>query len=193
MYKKRELLRCCFIARSARSIVTSCVTKSPIHRYFSVRFWQLSFACQHRYQATDVPPTTGGTPEHRRGAVRAGHIEPETKMNNKLLLPLVTAMTLAAASTSALAGAQASDFRGNAAPAQAVADQVIVITEATRHVNVTGGSTVRFVVGDKSFNWSFQNGSAHVLPFDLQQIAPQGLLTHAVTAYVSDNPLYQNC
>jgi hypothetical protein len=101
-------------------------------------------------------------------------------------------MTLAAASTSALAGAQASDFRGNAAPAQAVADQVIVITEATRHVNVTGGSTVRFVVGGKSFNWSFQNGSAHVLPFDLQQIAPQGLLTHAVTAYVSDNPLYQN-
>jgi len=113
-------------------------------------------------------------------------------MKTKLLLPLLTAMTLAAASTAALAGAQPADFRGNAAPAQAAAaaDQVIVITDATRHVNVTGGSTVRFVVGGQSFNWCFQNGSAHVLPFDLQQIAPQGLLTHSVTAYVSDNPLY---
>jgi hypothetical protein len=119
------------------------------------------------------------------------HIEPETIMKTKLLLPLITAMTLAAASTAALAGAQQSDLRGNAAPAQAAVDQVIVITNATRHVNVTGGSTVRFVVGDQTFNWSFQNGSAHVVPFDLQQIAPQGLLTHAVTAYVSDNPLYQ--
>jgi hypothetical protein len=118
------------------------------------------------------------------------HIEPETIMKTKLLLPIITAMTLAAASTAALAGNQQSDFRGNAAPAQTVADQVIVITNATRHVNVTGGSTVRFVVNGQSFNWSFQNGTAHVLPFDLQQIAPQGLLTHPVTTYVSDNPLY---
>jgi hypothetical protein len=113
-------------------------------------------------------------------------------MKTKLLLPVLTAMTLAAASTAALAAAQPSDFRGGAAPAQAKADQVIVITDATRHVNVTGGTTVRFVVGERSFSWSFQNGSAHVVPFDLQQIAPQGLLNHPVRAYVSDNPLYQN-
>jgi hypothetical protein len=73
---------------------------------------------------------------------------------------------------------------------QAAADQVIVITDATRHVNVTGGQTVRFVVGDRTFTWCFQNGSAHVIPFDLQTIAPQGLLHHAVTTYVADNPLY---
>jgi len=100
-------------------------------------------------------------------------------------------MSLAAASTAALAAAQQSDFRGSAAPAQAQADQVIVVTDATRYVNVTGGSTVRFVVGGQSFTWCFQNGSAQVVPFDLQQIAPQGLLTHRVTAYVSDNPLYR--
>jgi hypothetical protein len=123
--------------------------------------------------------------------VGAGHTELETIMQTKLLLPLLTAMTLAAASTTALAGAQVSDFRGNATPAQAPVDQVIVITDATRHVNVTGGSTVRFVVGERSFSWSFQNGSAQVAPFDLQQIAPQGLLSHGVTAYVSDNPLYR--
>jgi hypothetical protein len=111
-------------------------------------------------------------------------------MKTQLLLPLITAMTLAAASTAALAGNQQSDCRGNAASAQAAADQVVVITDATRHVNVTGGSTVRFVVNGQSFNWCFQNGTAHVVPFDLQQIAPQGLLTHAVTTYVSDNPLY---
>jgi hypothetical protein len=118
------------------------------------------------------------------------HIEMEIIMKTKLLLPLITAMTLAAASTAAFAGAQQSDFRGNAVPAQAAVDQVIVITDATRHINVTGGSTVRFVVGDRSFSWSFQNGSAQVVPFDLQQIAPQGVLTHSVTAYVSENPLY---
>jgi hypothetical protein len=112
-------------------------------------------------------------------------------MKTKLLLPLLTAMTLAAGA-SAMAAAQPADFRGNAAPAQAPVDQVVVITEATRHVNVTGGSTVRFVVGGRSFSWCFQNGSAHVVPFDLQLIAPQGLLSHRVTAYVSDNPLYQN-
>ena len=113
-------------------------------------------------------------------------------MNIKLLLPVLTAMTLAAASTAAFAGAQQSDCRGNAASAQAPADQVIVITDATRHINVTGGSTVRFVVGERSFSWNFQNGSAHVVPFDLQMIAPKGLLNHPVTAYVSDNPLYQS-
>jgi hypothetical protein len=113
-------------------------------------------------------------------------------MNNKLFLPLLAAMTIAATSTAALAGAQASDVRGGAAPAEASADQVVVITDATRHINVTGGSTVRFVVGERSFSWNFQNGNAHVIPFDLQQIAPKGVLNHPVMAYVSDNPLYQN-
>lgn len=113
-------------------------------------------------------------------------------MNTRLFMPVLAAITLAATCASALAAAQPADFRGSAAPAQAAVDQVVVITAATRHVNVAGGSTVRFVVGERSFSWNFQNGSAHVIPFDLQLIAPQGLLTHPVTAYVSDNPLYRN-
>lgn len=112
-------------------------------------------------------------------------------MKTKLLLPVLTAMTLAAAST-AFAGVTQEQARGNAVSDQARADQVIVVTDATRHVNVSGGSTVRFVVGERSFTWSFQNGTANVVPFDLQQIAPQGMLSHAVTTYVSDNPLYKN-
>jgi hypothetical protein len=109
-------------------------------------------------------------------------------MTSKLLLPVMLVSALAAG----VAGAapQPRAFLGSAAPAQAAADQVIVITDATRHVNVTGGQTVRFVVGERTFTWCFQNGSAHVIPFDLQAIAPQGLLNHRITTYVADNPLY---
>lgn len=112
-------------------------------------------------------------------------------MNTKLLLPVLTAIALSA-SSAAFAGASQADLRGSAAPNQAAADQVVVVTAATRHVNVTGGSTVRFVVGGQSFTWSFQNGTANVLPFDLQLIAPKGLLDHAVTTYVADSPIYKN-
>lgn len=113
-------------------------------------------------------------------------------MKTKLLLPVLTAMTLAAASTAAFAGVTQEQVRGNAMSDGAPADQVIVVTEATRHVNVTGGQTVRFVVGGQSFTWNFQNGTANVIPFDLQLIAPKGLLNHTVTTYVADNPLYRN-
>lgn len=112
-------------------------------------------------------------------------------MKSKLIAVLTT-LTLAAASTTAFAGVQQADLRGIAAPAQAAVNQVIVLTDATRHVNVASGSTVRFVIGDRSFNWTFDNGTAHVVPFDLQRIAPQGTLNHPVTTYVSDSPLYQN-
>jgi hypothetical protein len=115
-------------------------------------------------------------------------------MKTKLLLPVLLATALTAAGGAALASDlnQQASFRGNAAPAQAAADQVIVINDGTRYVNVVGGSTVRFVVGDKSFTWCFQNGTATVIPFDLALIAPQGLVNHRVTTYVSDNPLYRN-
>jgi len=113
-------------------------------------------------------------------------------MATKLLLPVLIATTLAAgASGLAAAAEQPRAFLGKAAPEQASADKVIVITDATRYVNVTGGQTVRFVVGDRSFTWCFQTGSAHLVPFDLQQIAPQGVLTRPIVAYVADNPLYQ--
>jgi hypothetical protein len=114
-------------------------------------------------------------------------------MKTKLLLSVLTTTLLACSSTAVIAYAatQPASFLGNAAPANLPVDQVIVIADSTRHVNVVGGSTVRFVVGEQSFNWSFQNGTAHVTPFDLATIAPKGLLNHPVTAYVSDNPLYQ--
>jgi hypothetical protein len=114
-------------------------------------------------------------------------------MKTKLLISVLIASTMAAAgaASQAAAASQPASFLGTAAPASAAVDKVVVITEATRYVNVTGGSTVRFVAGDRSFTWTFDNGNAHVVPFDLARVAPAGLLAHPVMTYVSDNPLYQ--
>jgi hypothetical protein len=109
-------------------------------------------------------------------------------MKNKFLLAALITSTITAGIANAAPLEQAA--RGSVAPASASAEQVIVITDATRHVNVAGGATVRFVVGDQSFTWTFQNGTAHVTPFDLQEVAPKGVLAHPVKTYVSDNQLY---
>lgn len=109
-------------------------------------------------------------------------------MKNNFLLAALIASSFTAGLANAAPLEQAA--RGSAAPASASAEQVIVITDVTRRINVAGGSTVRFVVGDQSFTWTFQNGTAHVTPFDLQEIAPKGVLTHPVKTYVTDNQLY---
>lgn len=80
------------------------------------------------------------------------------------------------------------DLYGQAAPSTG-ADYTIVITPATRYVNVEGGQTVNFIVGDKQFAWSF-NVARTVHSFDLNEVAPQGLLPRAVRAYVSPDPKY---
>jgi hypothetical protein len=133
-------------------------------------------------------------------AASCGHAPPYEKqfsnreliMKTKLLLSVLIASTLAAAGAASQAAAveQPLSFLGNAAPASAAVDRVIVLTDTTRHVNVDGGSTVRFVVGDRSFIWTFQNGAMHLMPFDLARVAPAGLLKRPVTTYVSDNLLY---
>ena len=77
---------------------------------------------------------------------------------------------------------------GDPAPASA-ATQTIVITPTTRAVNVTGGDIVNFIVGDKSFAWTFFVAKG-VYSFDLNQIAPAGILDHQVTAYIAPDPRY---
>jgi hypothetical protein len=110
-------------------------------------------------------------------------------MKHKLILAAFITTTLAAAGI-ASATPLSQSVRGSAAPTNASAEQVIVITDTTRHVNVAGGSTVRFVIGAQAFTWTFQNESAHVPTFDLEEIAPKGVLTHPVKTYVSDNQMY---
>lgn len=69
-------------------------------------------------------------------------------------------------------------------------DRTIIIDANTKHINVTGGETVRFVVGDSSFEWLFDTYATSPV-FDLKAIAPDGVLDHqSVKVYVSPDPLY---
>ena len=72
-----------------------------------------------------------------------------------------------------------------ASPASAT--RTIAIYPDTRHVNVTGGEVVKFTVGDKSFAWNF---SGRPGSFDLNAVAPPGVMDHRVKAYVAQNPLF---
>jgi Heavy-metal resistance protein CzcE len=65
----------------------------------------------------------------------------------------------------------------------------IVIGPDTRYVNVEGGQTIRFVVDGKTFAWSF-NVARTVRRFNLNEVAPPGLLDHTVAAMVEPDPKY---
>lgn len=81
------------------------------------------------------------------------------------------------------------DLLGNAAPSSA-ATRTIVITPETKWVNVEGGEVINFVVGNQSFGWDFYVGTS-VWSFDLQLVAPPGVLNHSVKAYLSPDPRYR--
>jgi hypothetical protein len=99
----------------------------------------------------------------------------------------VLALTLSVTALSSMA-APPLDLLGDPAP-QGAAERTIAITPDTKYVNVTGGQVVEFDVGGKTFTWDF-DGAANVTSFDLNRVAPSGMLDHAVTAYVAPNPLY---
>lgn len=69
------------------------------------------------------------------------------------------------------------------------ADRQIVITPNTQHVNIEGGQTVAFLVGDKQFAWNFFSGQRH-LSIPLDTIAPPGVLNHPVQVYVTPDWKY---
>jgi hypothetical protein len=66
------------------------------------------------------------------------------------------------------------------------ATRTISIGPGTKHVNVTQGDVVKFVVGSREFTYRFDNVSTRT--FDLQRVAPAGILDHSVTAYVAISP-----
>lgn len=109
-------------------------------------------------------------------------------MNTKSLVPAILALTLPLTAFSSIAATRV-DLLGDPAPDTA-AERTIKITPNTRYVNVTGGQVVQFDVGGKTFTWNF-DGPETVWAFDLNQVAPSGLLDHLVTAYISPNPLYR--
>lgn len=76
-----------------------------------------------------------------------------------------------------------------AAAAPADYQRTITITPTTRHINVVGGDTIRFISNGTQFAWTF-NVARTVDSFSLNQVAPAGVLDHNVTAYVSPDPKY---
>jgi hypothetical protein len=106
-----------------------------------------------------------------------------------LLRSLVLAVaTFMLSAPSAIAQTTRTELLGNPAPSNA-ATRTIVITPATKWVNVEGGEIINFIVGDKSFGWDFYVGFT-VSSFDLQLVAPPGILNRRIMAYVSPDPRY---
>ena len=76
---------------------------------------------------------------------------------------------------------------GDPAPVS-VAARTVTITPSTDYVEVADDETVRFIVGGKSFAWTF-DGPSDGYAFDLERVAPQGLFAHKVEVVVAANPL----
>lgn len=102
----------------------------------------------------------------------------------RIALPLAAA----AAALITTVGAQAAplkDVRLGELVSTTEVERVIAIGADTRWVNVQHGETVRFLLaGGHSFTVDF-NGIAN--SFDLNQVAPAGLLSQRVIAYVEQD------
>ena len=79
-------------------------------------------------------------------------------------------------------------FLGSPIP-ETTAEKTIEIFPETKWVNVDGGETYRFVIEGKAFGWAF-NAPYGPSSFDLQRVAPPGMLNRPVTAYVKPDPKY---
>ena len=98
-------------------------------------------------------------------------------------------LLLASLLTSCMTRTSYQSLYGQALAASAVTNHVVAIRSDTRYINVQGGDSVRFIVGDKAFAWQF-NVARTINSFDLREVAPPGMLDHAVIAYVSPDPKY---
>jgi hypothetical protein len=105
-------------------------------------------------------------------------------MKAKFFFPSVLALTLALPAMAEIP----LKLLGDPAPPTA-AERVITITPGTRYVRVEGGEVIKFDVGGQTFGWNFDTGDT-VMAFDLNRIAPQGLLNQKITVIVEPNPLY---
>ena len=99
---------------------------------------------------------------------------------------LSAALLLVAASPSTWS-ADAAPPRAGAAAAGAIPDRIIRITDETRYVNVMRHETVRFVAGENSFDWRFDQFDRRVFP--LANVAPNGVLANrSVLVYIQRDP-----
>jgi hypothetical protein len=108
-------------------------------------------------------------------------------MSSRPLVPAVI-LTMLTACMSATAVTPRADLLGTPVP-PSTATRTVVLTPATRYVNVIGGQVVRFQSGGQEFGWSFDT-SPIVQVFSLNQVAPAGLLDHEVRVYIAPDPRY---
>jgi hypothetical protein len=106
-------------------------------------------------------------------------------MKWKLLLPGIVLIITAMTSPSIPAKNYVHLYGTPAEPSTAM--RTVVIHPDTRHVNVTEGDIVKFVVGDKMFAWKFDTALT-VRNFELNEVAPPGMLDHPVRAYIAVGP-----
>jgi hypothetical protein len=108
----------------------------------------------------------------------------ENVMKSKLVVLTVIAMTLGFVNLSA--SAFTPSFMGEVVPLSG-AMRTISIDAKTKYVNVTAHETVKFQASGSAFAINF---TGVVSEFDLNQLAPAGVLDHKVTVYVAPDPLY---
>ena len=106
-------------------------------------------------------------------------------MKPELGVLVAIAMTLGFMNLSASAFTRSSPM-GEVVP-QLGAMRTIRIDAKTKYVNVTANETVKFEANGNAFAINFSGGLS---AFDLNQLAPAGVLDHKVTVYVAPNPLY---
>lgn len=111
-------------------------------------------------------------------------------MKSTFLSPTIVALILSGLGLSALAASPPIALLGDPAPATMSARTIVLHTD-TKYVNVVGGNTVKFDVGGQSFAWTF-DVPVTITSFDLNQVAPNGVLDHPVRVYVETNPRYMH-
>ena len=114
-------------------------------------------------------------------------------MKPKLAVLTVIAMTFGFLNLSASASTHSTPI-GQLVPLSG-AVRTIPINAKTKYVNVTAHETVKFVANGNAFAINFSGSSATTFAFvpsvfDLNQLAPAGVLDHKVTVYVAPDPLY---
>jgi hypothetical protein len=114
-------------------------------------------------------------------------------MKPKVVVLTVFAMTLGFVNLSASASTPSRPL-GEVVPLSS-AMRTISVNAKTKYVNVTAHETVKFVANGNAFAISFSGSPATTFAFtpsafDLNQLAPTGVLNHKVTVYVAPDPLY---
>jgi hypothetical protein len=107
-------------------------------------------------------------------------------MKRNLILTGVAAFLLSSVTACTFAADSHTNFYGSAS-APAAASRTVVVGPDTTHVNVTKGETVKFLSGDKTFAWHFDEVST-LSEVDLNDIAPAGTLDHNVKVYLRRDP-----